>query len=98
MSFSRMSRGKSRSMSGSEVNSSLRKRPMSSSLAIGSTCESPVRKQTIEDTLEPRPPPGGSRARALPGPPPLARQLQHVVVQQKEAGQAQRVDDPHLLL
>ena len=28
----------------------------------------------------------------------LARQLEHVVVQQEEAGQAQRVDDPHLLL
>ena len=55
-------------MSGSALSSSFKKRPISSSLAIGSTCERPVRKQTIEDTLEPLPRPGGSSARAVSGP------------------------------
>ncbi len=43
MSSARMSRGKSRSMSGSAVISSLRKRPRNSAFSIGSMCERPVR-------------------------------------------------------
>ena len=43
ISFSRMSRGKSRSMSGTESSSRLRKRPSERSAATGSTCERPVR-------------------------------------------------------
>ena len=43
ISCSRMSRGKSRSMSGTDDSSSLRKRPSERSAATGSTCERPVR-------------------------------------------------------
>ena len=43
MSFSRMSRGKSRSMSGTETSSRFRKRPRARSFTTGSTCERPVR-------------------------------------------------------
>ena len=93
------SRGRCRA---ARCSSSCRKRPSSSSLAIGSMCERPVRKQTIEDTEEPRPRPGGSSARAESGPRTshgdLARQLEHVVVQQEEAGQPEPVDHPQLLL
>ena len=65
-------------MSGSAVSSSFRKRPISSSLAIGSTCERPVRKQTIEETLEPRPAPRRQQRRGrcpgrAPRPRPRAR-------------------------
>ena len=68
----------------------------------GSTWESPVRKQTIELTLEPLPRPGGSTARAEPGPAHphrhLARQLEQVAVQEEEAGEAEVADHPQLLL
>ena len=43
ISFSRMSRGKSRSMSGTDVSSWLMKRPSERPFSTGSTCESPVR-------------------------------------------------------
>ena len=43
MSFSRMSRGKSRSMSGTDDSSRLMKRPSERFAWTGSTCESPVR-------------------------------------------------------
>ncbi len=43
ISCSRMSRGKSRSMSGTDESSRLRKRPSESLAATGSTCDSPVR-------------------------------------------------------
>ena len=43
ISCSRMSRGKSRSMSGTDSSSRFRNRPSESSASTGSTCESPVR-------------------------------------------------------
>lgn len=55
-------------MSGTAPTSSLRKRPEKSFALTGSMWERPVRKQTIELTLEPRPRPGGRIARAEAGP------------------------------
>ena len=102
MSFSRTSRGKSRSMSGSAVSSSLRKRPSRSLLAIGSTWLRPVRWQTIEETLEPRPRPGRQQRAGVARPAhldrDLARELEQVAMQEKEAGEAEAVDDAQLLL
>ena len=89
-------------MSGSAASSSLRKRPISSSLAIGSMCERPG--QVTDDRRDagaaPAPRrqqrPGGVRTTHLDG--DLPGQLQHVVVQQEETGKVQLLDDPQLLL
>ena len=97
-----MSRGKSRSMSGSAVSSSLRKRPRNSSLAIGSMCERPG--EVTDDRGHRRAAAAaGRQQRARRVRPPhldgdLARELQHVAVQEEEAGQAERVDHAQLLL
>ena len=102
-----MSRGKSRSMSGSAVSSSLRNRPNNSLLAIGSTWLRPVRWQTIDETLEPRPRPGGSSERGFVAPSrPRARAPRRRPRARaragrdagEEAGEAELVDDAQLLL
>ena len=97
-----MSRGKSRSMSGSAVSSSLRKRPRNSSLVD----RVDVREagEVADDRGHRRAAPAARRQqrahrrRAAHLDRHLARELEQVAVQQEEAGEAERVDHPQLLL
>ena len=96
-----MSRGKSRSMSGSAVRSSLRKRPRCSSLSQ----RVDVREagEVADDRGHARAPPpprrqrGAGRCRPAHLGRHLARQLEQVAVQQEEARQAELADHPQLL-
>ena len=99
---SRMSRGKSRSMSGISEISSLRKRPKKRPARTGSTCESPVRMADDRGNARAAPAAGQERAAGGVRAPDLRRhiprQLEQVEVEEEEPREPQPADHPQLLL
>src|ERR1700709_748994 len=93
-----MSRGKSRSMSGIEEVSSLRKRPEKSSAFHGSTGEGAGRRADAGAAAAPGRQHDAGRGGAADLERDLAGQLQHVAVEEEEAGEVEPADRRQLRL